>query len=51
MIDNGLDPADRARFVHVQWKFRDTLNRPTNADYSLSMAPATAAIARRSMTH
>ncbi|HME22828.1 MAG TPA: hypothetical protein VKI44_16080 [Acetobacteraceae bacterium] len=27
MIDNGLDPADRASFVHVQWKVRDTLNR------------------------
>jgi len=27
MIDNGLDPADRASFVHVQWKVRDTLKR------------------------
>jgi len=27
MIDNGLDPADRASFAHVQWKVRDTLNR------------------------
>ena len=27
MVDNGLDPADRASFVHVQWKVRDTLNR------------------------
>jgi hypothetical protein len=27
MIDNGLDPADRASFVRVQWKVRDTLNR------------------------
>ena len=27
MIDNGLDPADRASFVHVQWRVRDTLNR------------------------
>jgi hypothetical protein len=25
MIDNGLDPADRASFVHVQWKVRDPL--------------------------
>ena len=28
MIDTGLDPADRASFVRVQWKIRDTLNRP-----------------------
>jgi len=27
MIDNGLDPADRANFAHVQWKVRDTLKR------------------------
>ena len=27
MIDNGLDPADRASFVLVQWKVRDTLHR------------------------
>ena len=27
MIDNGLDPADRADFAHVQWKVRDTLKR------------------------
>jgi hypothetical protein len=27
MIDTGLDPADRASFVGVQWKVRDTLNR------------------------
>ena len=27
MIDTGLDPADRASFVRVQWKVRDTLNR------------------------
>jgi len=27
MIDNGLDPADRATFAHVQWKVRDTLKR------------------------
>ena len=27
MIDNGLDPADRASFAHVQWKVRDTLKR------------------------
>ena len=27
MIDNGLDPADRASFVRIQWKVRDTLNR------------------------
>ena len=27
MIDNGLDPADRANFTHVQWKVRDTLKR------------------------
>lgn len=25
MIDNGLDPADRASFARVQWKVRDTL--------------------------
>ena len=25
MIDNGLDPADRVNFAHVQWKVRDTL--------------------------
>ena len=27
MIDNRLDPADRASFARVQWKVRDTLNR------------------------
>ncbi len=27
MIENGLDPADRAAFAHVQWKVRDTLKR------------------------
>jgi len=27
MIDNGLDPADRANFAHIQWKVRDTLKR------------------------
>jgi len=27
MIENGLDPADRADFAHVQWKVRDTLKR------------------------
>ena len=27
MIDNRLDPSDRAGFAHVQWKVRDTLNR------------------------
>ncbi len=27
MIDTGLDPADRASFVRVQWKVRDTVNR------------------------
>src|SRR5271167_2468769 len=27
MINNGLDPADRANFAHVQWKIRDTLKR------------------------
>jgi hypothetical protein len=27
MIDTGLDPADRASFVRVQWKVRDALNR------------------------
>ena len=27
MIDNGLDPTDRASFAHVQWKVRDTLKR------------------------
>jgi hypothetical protein len=27
MIDTGLDPADRASFVRIQWKVRDTLNR------------------------
>jgi hypothetical protein len=27
MIDNGLDPADRASVTRVQWKVRDTLNR------------------------
>jgi hypothetical protein len=27
MIDTGLDPADRASLVRVQWKVRDTLNR------------------------
>jgi len=27
MIDNGLDPADRVNFAHVQWKVRDTLKR------------------------
>jgi hypothetical protein len=26
MIDTGLDPADRASFVGVQLKVRDTLN-------------------------
>src|SRR5580693_5791076 len=27
MINTGLDPADRASFVCVQWKVRDTVNR------------------------
>jgi hypothetical protein len=27
MIDNGLDPADRSNFAHIQWKVRDTLKR------------------------
>ena len=27
MMDNRLDPADRASFARVQWKVRDTLNR------------------------
>ena len=27
MIDTGLDSADRASFVRVQWKVGDTLNR------------------------
>jgi hypothetical protein len=27
MIENGLDPADRANFAQVQWKVRDTLKR------------------------
>ena len=27
MIDNRLDPSDRASFARVQWKVRDTLNR------------------------
>ena len=27
MIDNGLDPADHASFLRVQWKVRDTLKR------------------------
>jgi hypothetical protein len=27
MVDNGLDPADRASFARVQWKVRDTVNR------------------------
>jgi hypothetical protein len=27
MIDTGLDPADRASFVRVQWKVRDALIR------------------------
>jgi len=27
MTENGLDPADRANFAHVQWKVRDTLKR------------------------
>jgi hypothetical protein len=27
MIDNGLDPADHANFLSVQWKVRDTLKR------------------------
>src|SRR5208283_2843204 len=27
MIDNGLDPADHASFLRLQWKVRDTLKR------------------------
>jgi hypothetical protein len=27
MIDNGLDPADHASFLRVQWKVGDTLKR------------------------
>jgi hypothetical protein len=27
MIDTGLDPADRASFVRIQWKVTDTLSR------------------------
>ena len=41
MIDNGLDPADRASFVRVQWRVRDT-SASTNVDYSHRTAPATA---------
>src|SRR5271155_2009325 len=30
MIDNGLDPADRASFARVQWKVRDILRSGEN---------------------